>query len=53
MDAQNPPTISWPQFATPGTVIRSVHIDYRWAAGSLDRMRLFAKDQLNPDALVT
>ncbi len=34
---------------------RSVHIDYRWAAGSLDRMRLFAKElvQLNPDALVT
>jgi putative ABC transport system substrate-binding protein len=34
---------------------RSVHIDYRWAAGSVDRMRLFARElvQLNPDALVT
>ncbi len=34
---------------------RSVRIDYRWAAGSVDRMRLFARElvQLNPDALVT
>jgi putative tryptophan/tyrosine transport system substrate-binding protein len=34
---------------------RSVHIDYRWGAGSVDRMRLFARAlvQLNPDALVT
>jgi len=34
---------------------RNVHIDYRWAAGSVDRMRLFARAlvQLNPDALVT
>ena len=34
---------------------RSVHIDYRWGAGSVDRMRLFARElvQLNPDALVT
>jgi putative ABC transport system substrate-binding protein len=34
---------------------RTVHIDYRWAAGSLDRMRLFARElvQLNPEALVT
>jgi putative tryptophan/tyrosine transport system substrate-binding protein len=34
---------------------RNAHIDYRWAAGSLDRMRLFATElvQLNPDALVT
>src|ERR1700747_846107 len=34
---------------------RNVHIDYRWAAGSVDRMRLFARElvQLNPDALVT
>src|ERR1700756_813841 len=34
---------------------RNVRIDYRWAAGSLDRMRLFARElvQLNPDALVT
>jgi putative ABC transport system substrate-binding protein len=34
---------------------RSVHIDYRWGAGSVDRMRLFARElvELNPDALVT
>ena len=34
---------------------RNVHIDYRWGAGSVDRMRLFARElvQLNPDALVT
>jgi putative tryptophan/tyrosine transport system substrate-binding protein len=34
---------------------RSVRIDYRWAAGSVDRMRLFARElvQLNPDALVS
>jgi putative tryptophan/tyrosine transport system substrate-binding protein len=34
---------------------RNVHIDYRWAAGSVDRMRLFARElvQLNPDALIT
>ena len=34
---------------------RSVHIDYRWGAGSVDRMGLFARElvQLNPDALVT
>jgi putative tryptophan/tyrosine transport system substrate-binding protein len=34
---------------------RNVRIDYRWGAGSVDRMRLFAKElvQLNPDALVT
>jgi putative ABC transport system substrate-binding protein len=34
---------------------RSVHIDYRWGAGSVDRMRQFAGElvQLNPDALVT
>jgi len=33
---------------------RSVHIDYRWGAGSVDRMRLFAKElvQLDPDVLV-
>jgi putative ABC transport system substrate-binding protein len=33
---------------------RSFHIDYRWGAGSVDRMRLFARElvQLNPDALV-
>jgi len=33
----------------------SIHIDYRWGAGSVDRMRLSAKElvQLNPDALVT
>ena len=34
---------------------RNVHIDYRWGAGSVDRMRLFTRElvQLNPDALVT
>jgi putative tryptophan/tyrosine transport system substrate-binding protein len=34
---------------------RSIHIDYRWGAGSVDRMRLFARElvQLNPDALVS
>lgn len=34
---------------------RSIHIAYRWAAGSVDRMRLFARElvELNPDALVT
>jgi len=34
---------------------RNINIAYRWGAGSLDRMRLFAKElvQLNPDALVT
>jgi putative tryptophan/tyrosine transport system substrate-binding protein len=34
---------------------RNVRIDYRWAAGSVDRMRLFARElvQLNPDALVS
>ena len=34
---------------------RSVHIDYRWGAGSVDRMRLFAGElvQLKPDALVS
>jgi putative ABC transport system substrate-binding protein len=34
---------------------RSVHIDYRWGAGSVDRMRQFARElvQLNPDALVS
>jgi putative tryptophan/tyrosine transport system substrate-binding protein len=33
----------------------SIHIDYRWGAGSVDRMRVFARElvQLNPDALVT
>ena len=33
---------------------RSVHIDYRWGAGSVDRLQLFAKElvQLNPDVLV-
>jgi putative ABC transport system substrate-binding protein len=34
---------------------RSIRIDYRWGAGSVDRLRLFARElvQLNPDALVT
>ena len=34
---------------------RRIRIDYRWGAGSVDRMRLFARElvQLNPDALVT
>jgi putative ABC transport system substrate-binding protein len=34
---------------------RNIHIDYRWGAGSVDRMQLFAKElvRLNPDVLVT
>jgi ABC-type uncharacterized transport system substrate-binding protein len=34
---------------------RSVHIDYRWGAGSVDRMHLFAKElvRLNPDVLLS
>jgi putative tryptophan/tyrosine transport system substrate-binding protein len=34
---------------------RNIRIDYRWGAGSVDRMRLFARElvQLNPDALVS
>jgi putative tryptophan/tyrosine transport system substrate-binding protein len=34
---------------------RNVHIDYRWGAGSVDRMQLFAKElvRLNPEVLVT
>jgi putative ABC transport system substrate-binding protein len=34
---------------------RSIHIDYRWGAGSVDRVRLLARElvQLNPDALVS
>jgi putative ABC transport system substrate-binding protein len=33
---------------------RNVHIDYRWGAGSVDRMQRFAKElvRLNPDVLV-
>jgi putative tryptophan/tyrosine transport system substrate-binding protein len=34
---------------------RTVHIDYRWGAGSVERMQLFAKElvQLNPDVIFT
>ena len=34
---------------------RSVHVDYRWGAGSVDRMQLFAKElvRLNPDVLLS
>jgi putative ABC transport system substrate-binding protein len=34
---------------------RSIHIDYRWGAGSVERMQLFAKElvRLNPDVIVT
>jgi putative tryptophan/tyrosine transport system substrate-binding protein len=34
---------------------RNLHIDYRWGAGSVDRMHLLAKELvgLNPDALVS
>ena len=34
---------------------RNVHIDYRWGAGSVERMQLFAKElvRLNPDVLVS
>ena len=33
---------------------RNVHIDYRWGAGSLDRVRLFAQElvRLKPDVLI-
>jgi len=33
---------------------RNIYVDYRWAAGSLDRLQLFAKEliALNPDVLV-
>jgi putative tryptophan/tyrosine transport system substrate-binding protein len=34
---------------------RNLHIDYRWGAGSVDRMHLLAKElvRLNPDVLVS
>src|SRR5215475_10908629 len=34
---------------------RDLHIDYRWGAGSVDRLHLLAKELvgLNPDALVS
>jgi putative tryptophan/tyrosine transport system substrate-binding protein len=34
---------------------RNVHIDYRWSAGDVDRLQLFAKElvRLNPDVLVS
>jgi putative tryptophan/tyrosine transport system substrate-binding protein len=34
---------------------RNIHIDYRWGAGSVDRMQLFAKElvRLEPDVCVT
>jgi putative tryptophan/tyrosine transport system substrate-binding protein len=34
---------------------RNIHVDYRWAAGSVDRVQLFAKEliALNPDVLVS
>ena len=33
---------------------RNIRVDYRWGAGSVDRVRLFAKEliRLNPDVLV-
>jgi ABC-type uncharacterized transport system substrate-binding protein len=33
---------------------RNIHIEYRWGAGSVDRVKTFAKElvQLNPDVLV-
>jgi putative tryptophan/tyrosine transport system substrate-binding protein len=33
----------------------NIHIDYRWGAGSVERMRLFAKElvQLNPEVIFT
>jgi putative tryptophan/tyrosine transport system substrate-binding protein len=33
---------------------RNVHIDYRWGAGSVERLRVFAKElvRLNPDVLL-
>ena len=34
---------------------RNIHIDYRWGAGGVERMQLFAKElvRLNPDVIVT
>jgi putative ABC transport system substrate-binding protein len=34
---------------------RNIHFDYRWGAGSVERMQLFAKElvRLNPDVIVT
>src|SRR6476659_6144322 len=34
---------------------RNIHIDYRWGAGSVELMRLFAKElvQLNPEVIFT
>ena len=34
---------------------RNIHIDYRWGAGSVERMQLFAKElvQLNPEVIFT
>jgi putative tryptophan/tyrosine transport system substrate-binding protein len=33
---------------------RNIHVDYRWGAGSVDRLQLFAKElvKLNPDVLI-
>ena len=33
---------------------RNIHVDYRWGAGNVDRMKLFAEElvRLNPDVLV-
>ena len=34
---------------------RNVHIDYRWGAGSVERLQLFAKEliRLNPEVVLT
>src|SRR6185437_9158309 len=34
---------------------RNIHLDYRWAAGELERLQEFAKEliRLNPDVLVS
>ena len=34
---------------------RNIHIDYRWGAGSVERIRLYAKElvQLNPEVIFT
>ena len=43
-------SLSW-----DGSMVATFIIDYRWGAGSVDRMRLFARElvQLSPDAIVT
>jgi putative ABC transport system substrate-binding protein len=59
-DENDPKTKGWLSNFTQGlaeldwTDARTVRIDVRWAAGSVDRMRAFAKElvQLQPDVIV-